>query len=77
MKIDFISSRELGNLIVTVLNPDDIFEIVKTLEFLKKFLCVNLAYDVDFNYNEVHVTVADYYEYQTLRRKIFEHCSIA
>jgi hypothetical protein len=55
MKIDFISNGELGNLIVTVLNPDDIFEVVKTLEFLEKFLCVNLSYDVDFNYNEVHV----------------------
>ena len=77
MKIDFISNGELGNLIVTVLNPDDIFEVVKTLEFLEKFLCVNLSYDVDFNYNEVHVTVDDYYEYQTLRRKIFDHCCIA
>ena len=48
-----------------------------TLEFLEKFLCVNLSYDVDFNYNEVHVTVDDYYEYQTLRRKIFDHCCIA
>ena len=47
MKIDFISNGELGNLIVTVLNPDDIFEVVKTLEFLEKFLCVNLSYDVD------------------------------
>jgi len=62
MKIDFISNGELGNLIVTVLNPDDIFEVVKTLEFLEKFLCVNLS--------KVHVTVDDYYEYQTLRRKI-------
>ena len=77
MKINFTSNGELGNLIVTVLNPDDIFEVVKTLEFLEKFLCVNLSYDVDFNYNEVHVTVDDYYEYQTLRRKIFDHCNVA
>ena len=76
MKIDFISNGELGNLIVTVLKPDDVFEVVKTLEFLEKFLCTNLPYDVDFNYNEVHVTVVDYYEYQTLRRKIFDHCCV-
>lgn len=35
MKIDFISNGELGNLIVTVLNPDDIFEVVKLWNFLK------------------------------------------
>lgn len=77
MKINFTSNGELGNLIVTVLNPDDIFEVVKTLEFLEKFLCRKLSYDVDFNYNEVHVTVDDYYEYQTLRGKIFDHCNVA
>lgn len=53
MKINFTSNGELGNLIVTVLNPDDIFEVVKTLEFLEKFFCRKLSYVVDFNYRTV------------------------
>ena len=38
MKIDFVSNNFTGNLIVTVFNIEDIFEVEKALEFIVKSL---------------------------------------
>ena len=81
MKIDFVSNNFTGNLIVTVFNIEDIFEVEKALEFIAKFLCKFLCkvldYDVDYEYKEISVTVDDYYEYLSLRRLVLDHCSAA
>ena len=73
MKIDFVSNNFTGNLIVTVFN----LEVEKALEFIAKFLCKVLDYDVDYEYKEISVTVDDYYEYLSLRRLVLDHCSAA
>ena len=77
MKIDFVSNNFTGNLIVTVFNIEDIFEVEKALEFIAKFLCKILDYDVDYEYKEISVTVDDYYEYLSLRKLVLDHCSVA
>ena len=77
MKIDFVSNNFTGNLIVTVFNLEDIFEVKKALEFIAKFLSKTLDYDVDYEYREISVTVDDYYEYLSLRRLVLDHCSVA
>ncbi|MFR1553099.1 MAG: hypothetical protein ACLSTV_00250 [Coriobacteriales bacterium] len=77
MKIDFVSNNFTGNLIVTVFNLEDIFEVEKALEFIAKFLCKTFDYDVDYEYKEISVTVDDYYEYLSLRRLVLDHCSVA
>ncbi len=77
MKIDYVSNNSLGNLIVTVFHLEDIFAVEKALEFIEKFLCKCIDYDVDYEYKEVNVTVDDYYEYLSIRRLILDHCSVA
>ena len=77
MKIDYVSNNFTGNLIVTVFNLEDIFEVEKALEFIEKFLYKHIDYDVDYEYKEINVTVDDYYEYLSIRRLILDHCSVA
>ena len=77
MKIDYVSNNFTGNLIVTVFNLEDIFEVEKALEFIEKFLSKHIDYDVDYEYKEINVTVEDYYEYLSIRRLILDHCSVA
>lgn len=77
MKIDYVSNNFTGNLIVTVFNLEDIFEVEKALEFIEKFLYKHIEYDVDYEYKEISITVDDYYEYLSIRRLILDHCSVA
>ena len=77
MNIHFTYNGDLANLIVSVTHPDDLSEVVNTLKFLEKLLCRKLSYSVDYDYNEVHLTVDDYYEFITFRKKILDHCFIA
>lgn len=77
MKIEYVSNNFTGNLIVTVFNLEEIFEVEKALGFIEKFLCRTFDYDVDYEYKEISVTVDDYYEYLSIRRLILDHCSIA
>lgn len=72
MKICYSSEQ----LIVTDLAPDDFPEVVGTLKFLEKLFCAPIDYDEDAANSEIRVYIADYYEYRTLRSKIYDHCNV-
>ena len=63
--------------VITVYEKDDLFKVVKTLEFISKLLCVKLDYYADLEKNEIIVSVEDYYEFKTLQRKLYDHCEVA
>lgn len=65
-----------GNLIVSVNNEDELEEVKYTLDLIEKILCMSIDYDVTGEY-EISVSVADYDEFLTIRRKIYDHCSVA
>ena len=71
MRIEFNN-----NTLIVLLYDDNNLEILlKTLAELEKMLCKRLS--IDFNgASEVLIDVDDYYEYQTLRRDIYNHCPI-
>lgn len=62
--------------VITVYEKDDLFKVVKTLEFISKLFCVKLDYEVDPDEKEIIVDVTDYYEFNTLRRKLYDHCDL-
>lgn len=62
--------------VITVYEKDDLFKVVKTLEFISKLLCVKLDYEVNFDEKEIIISVEDYYEFKTLRRKLYDHCEV-
>ena len=63
--------------VITVYNQDDLFEVVNTLEFLSKLLCVKLDYEVNLDEKEIIVYVEDYYEFISLRKKLYDHYRVA
>ena len=63
--------------VITVYEKDDLFKVVKTLEFISKLLCVKFDYEVNIDEKEIIVSVEDYYEFKTLQRKINDHCEVA
>jgi len=71
MRIEFNN-----NTLIVLLYDDNNLEILlKTLTELEKMLCKRLS--IDFNgASEVLIDVDDYYEYQSLRRNIYNHCPI-
>lgn len=71
MRIEFNN-----NTLIVLLYDDNNLEILlKTLAELEKMLCKRLS--IDFNgASEVLIDVDDYYEYQSLRRDIYNHCPI-
>ncbi len=71
MRIEFNN-----NTLIVLLYDDNNLEILlKTLTELEKMLCKRLS--IDFNgASEVLIDVDDYYEYQSLRRDIYNHCPI-
>lgn len=64
-------------IVITVYEKDDLFKVAKTLEFISKLLCVNLDYYADFDEKEILIDVEDYYEFKTLRKKLYDHCPVA
>ena len=76
METYYKSINGFSKTIVTVHEKDDLFKVVKTLEFISKLLCVKLDYEVNFDEKEIIVSVEDYYEFNTLRRKLYDHCEI-
>lgn len=71
MKIEFNN-----NTLIILLYDDNNLELVlKTVSELEKYLCKKLS--VDFNSaSEILIDVDDYYEYQSLRRLVYNHCPI-
>lgn len=65
-----------NNTLIILLHDDNNLEILlKTLKELEKYLCKKLS--VDFNStSEILIDVDDYYEYQSLKRDIYNHCPI-
>ena len=71
MKIEFNN-----NTLIILLYDDNNLELVlKTISELERYLCKKLS--VDFNSaSEILIDVDDYYEYQSLRRLVYNHCPI-
>ena len=63
METYYTSNNGFGKTIIFVYEKDDLYKVIKTLEFISKLLCSKIDYDVDFDENEISVSVADYYEF--------------
>ena len=65
-------------LIITLYNPDNISLLWKTIEEMEKMLCKKLDVDEDDfeEFNEIQISVDDYYEYLTYRRLILDYTPI-
>ena len=68
--------NDFSKLVITVYENDDLFKVAKTLEFISELLCVKLDYEVNPDEKEIIVGVTDYYEFNTLRRKLYDHCDL-
>ena len=78
MKISYQTTNDgCGNVIVSVAEKSDLIEVAKTLDFISRLLFMNLSYDIDPDDNEVIIFVNDYYEFITLKRKLYDHCNVA
>ena len=77
MKTYYTEINGFPKTVITVCETDDLFKVVKTLEFISKLLCVKLDYYTDFDEKEIIVSVEDYYEFRTLRKKLYDHCPVA
>ena len=49
METYYTSNNGLSKAIILVYAKDDLFEVIKTLEFISKLLCLELDYDVNFD----------------------------
>ena len=77
METYYTESDGYPKTVITVYEKDDLFKVVKTLEFISKLLCVKFDYEVNIDEKEIIVSVEDYYEFKTLQRKINDHCEVA
>ena len=76
MEIYYMEINGFPKTVITVYEKDDLFKVVKTLGFISKLLCVKFDYEINSDDNEIIVSVDDYYEFNTLRRKLNDHCEI-
>ena len=74
MKIDFHNNT----LIITIYDLDNLDVIQNAIEEMTKFLCKKIKVDdTDLeDYNELHIDVDDYYEYQAYKRLIYNYTTI-
>ena len=74
MKIDFSKNT----LIITLFETDNVNLIWNTIEEMERTLCKKLDIDEDDfkEFNEIHISVDDYYEYQAYRRLILDYTPI-
>lgn len=64
-------------LILIVYDENDLIHIYNTLEEIERFLCKKLDVEQDEdNELEFFIDVDDYYEYQSLRRLIYNYCPV-
>ena len=76
METYYTEINDFSKLVITVYEKDDLFKVVKALEFISKLLCVKLDYEISLDEKEIIVSVEDYYEFKTLRRKLYDHCEV-
>ena len=74
MKIDFHNNT----LIITIYDLDNLDVIQNAIEEMTKFLCKKIKVDDSDleNYNELHIDVDDYYEYQSYKCLIYNYTTI-
>ena len=74
MKIDFSKNT----LIITLYDKENIYHIWNTIEEMERTLCKKLDVDEDDfdEFNEIHIDVDDYYEYQAYRRLIYNYTPV-
>lgn len=77
MEIHYTETNGYPETVVTVYEKDDLYKVADALELISELLCVKLDYDMDFENKEVIVSVADYYEFNALRQKLYDHCPVA
>ncbi len=76
METYYTSKNGFSKTIITVCNLKDLLEVINTLKFISKLLCLKLDYEVNPDEKEISVSVEDYYEFKTLQRKLYDHCNI-
>ena len=74
MKIDFSKNT----LIITLYDKENIYHIWNTIEEMERTLCKKLDVDEDDfdEFNELYLSVDDYYEYLAYRRMILDYTPI-
>ena len=77
MELNYVSNGNFGEVIITVPEKDDVEKVSAALDLISEMLCFPLDRVVDEETNEIRVFVEDYYEFLTLRRKLFDHCDAA
>lgn len=77
MEIHYTETNGYPETVVTVYEKDDLYKVAEALELISELLCVKLDYDTDFDNKEVIVSVSDYYEFNALRQKLYDHCPVA
>lgn len=77
MEIHYTETNGYPETVVTVYKKDDLYKVADALELISELLCVKPDYDIDFDNKEVIVSVADYYEFNALRQKLYDHCPVA
>lgn len=77
MEIHYTETNGYPETVVTVHEKDDLYKVADALELISELLCVKLDYNTDFENKEVIVSVADYYEFNALRQKLYDHCTVA
>ena len=74
MKIDYHENK----LIITLYDTENLSVIQTVLDEMTRFLCKKIKVDDSDleEFNEIHIDVDDYYEYQAYRRLIYNYCNI-
>ena len=77
MELNYSSKEYFDEAIITVFEKDDVEKVTAALHLISKMLCFPLDCVVDEETYEICVFVEDYYEFLTLRKKLYDHCEIA
>ena len=77
MELNYSSKEYFDEAIITVFEKDDVEKVTAALDLISKMLCFPLDCVVDEETYEICVFVEDYYEFLTLRKKLYDHCEIA
>ena len=74
MKINFSKNT----LIITLYNAENVSLVWNTIQEMERKLCKKLDVDEDDfdEFNEIHIDVDDYYEYQAYRRLIYNYTPV-
>ena len=77
MEIHYTETNGYPETVVTVYEKDDLYKVADALELISELLCVKLDYDTDSDNKEIIVSVTDYYEFKTKKKKLYDHCPVA